>query len=259
VLRYPPTDCTPPVDTPTLSSMLSPKPALCGHKFQLKVDECIYLGHPVLVDASPSDVHDDMGALQMSMFNAVVILPVGTSQQALDDTYRHIVEPLAMALRNAQHLNAHVRHQCELVLALRDDAHLDDVACALYCVGVCITTIACKEVFQRALEQSLLVRCLVTLYDSLQANRPAPVHLAIDDNLLTLTIQPPPLLYNTSSSPVDEKNDTNQDLEPYHTLLLLDDVDVILATLPPDASPLFSQFISLLSPRRTCVRSLINI
>ena len=57
-----------------LAALLAVKPALCGHKFEVKVNDVLFLGHPLVVPKThPSPKH---ARVTMTSFNVVFALQV---------------------------------------------------------------------------------------------------------------------------------------------------------------------------------------
>lgn len=68
----------------TLANILSPKSNACGNKFELKIDEVLFVGHPMLAyerqdrEFKRSDTTSRKDDVMMKLFNVVFVLQVET-------------------------------------------------------------------------------------------------------------------------------------------------------------------------------------
>ena len=90
-----------------LANILVPASNLCESNFELKIDEALFVGHPVLVEKrnefsveKTSDTHmkDDV---QLKMFNIVLVVKTGCDQSVIK-YYQMLCKILANAIRHEE-------------------------------------------------------------------------------------------------------------------------------------------------------------
>ncbi|WFD08222.1 Nitrogen permease regulator 3 [Malassezia vespertilionis] len=114
-------------DYAVLAAMLSPKPEQCHHKFELIVDDMVFLGAPVLL-GHDSKTKDTGVRNSMTMFNLVMVFDRPDSLAALpgmDHTtwmqlYYTLLFKLTAVLFAQESSAGYVSEQNSMLLALRD-------------------------------------------------------------------------------------------------------------------------------------------
>ena len=94
------------------------------------------------------------------------------------------------------------------------------------------------------LEKSSLARTIRKVYDAISSDSVA--HILIND-YIDLSLQIPPLIPTINTSDRHEYAHYPV-IAPYHTLLLLEDPEEILKSMPLDANPTLVQLVQILTP-----------
>jgi len=101
---------------------------------------------------------------------------------------------------------------------------------------------------ENILEKSSLARVIRKVYESISTDSIA--HILIND-YIDLSLQIPSLVPTTNHSGNDITRYEYAHypvIAPYHTLLLLEDAEVILKNMPLDANPTLVQLVQILTP-----------
>src|SRR4051812_41985251 len=106
------------------------------------------------------------------------------------------------------------------------------------------------QLMETTIEQSSLAKAIVQVYHSVSTDSIA--HVLIND-FIDLSLQIPPLAPSRFFSPLDNDRDWYEYahfpvIAPYHTLLLLEDPEEILKSMPLDANPTLVQLVQILTP-----------
>jgi hypothetical protein len=96
------------------------------------------------------------------------------------------------------------------------------------------------------LKNSSLAQTIRKLYDAISSDSVA--HILIND-YIDLSLQIPPLVPNPSNNDMIGHEYAHYPIiAPYHTLLLLEDPEEILKSMPLDANPTLVQLVQILTP-----------
>lgn len=78
-----------------LADTLIPPTSMCGRRFDLKIDDQVFVGHPVSLDVGEED--EDGGETNTLVFNVVLVLK-GTVSKAAIASYYELTLQLSTAL-----------------------------------------------------------------------------------------------------------------------------------------------------------------
>ena len=230
------------LDVAFLADVLAPKQALCEKKFQLRIQNVEFLGHPTLLNsgsdllrfAQQSKSANGTGGGTYHMFNIVLAFN-SPSTHNLDLIYQNIILKVTAALKYEQARRSYVMNEIELILGIKE--------------GSLSTQVPLRSQFQRILKESSLARSLVEVYTDIQSNG----HISMQINsLVSISLQSRLDLFEVLSGSNITSNGTKQVeiplLRPYHTLLLLYEPELILNSLFEGASPLLLDLIQVVTP-----------
>ncbi|CCJ30396.1 unnamed protein product, partial [Pneumocystis jirovecii] len=272
-----------------LADLLTPRKTHCGKKFELWVDDLVFLGFPVHVKpdgtwskhidrpskhsnsthSESANLHDlgthvsnestnesaKLSQHQMTLFHIVMVMKPPLTQNyhtKINEMYTNVVIKLAMALKYEQAKMDYVWSQSEMILHMREKAANDEISFDALWVDI--------------LFKSSLASALATIYDAISASGIA--HLTINNSFDFSIFIPTPIIttsiptdmsednrFLTSIDVYDEDMDYNDPfLTPHSSLLLLDDVESVLQNIPADANPSFSLFIKNIRPTQTLLK-----
>ncbi|KAI0217016.1 GATOR complex protein NPRL3 [Lamellibrachia satsuma] len=241
-----------------LAALLAVKPALCGHKFEVKVNDVLFLGHPLIVPKThPSSKH---ARVTMTSFNVVFALQ-GNADVMLISCYHDLSKQLAVALRHEEKRCGFLSEQASKMCSTQDDMasqpedslespygamlmkcqlakQLKSVYLSLCSSGVVQLYVnqwihINYNVFSCSLCSSGVVQLYVNQWIHINFSLPHKVHMAHSPGM---KITPKTIQRCVES------------LRPYHGMLLLVDEETLLDSLPPDGSPCLTRLIQVSSP-----------
>lgn len=173
-------------------------------------------------------------------------------QQYITDMYQHVVNQLTVALMYEQAQSAYVWKQCELIRSIKHKGETTR------------TNIA--TVWHDILRESDLAEVIQQTYSAIANNEIA--HLLVNDRLSLSLALPRQLKANLLPADTDSEHpflnsglmfaesivEVDPTIMPHYGLIFLDDVDVILASLPiPKPWPLMTKFIKRAVPTKSFV------
>jgi hypothetical protein len=242
-------------ETGLLADILSPKQQLCDQKFHLRVDHVDFIGHPTLLNVDrPGTGLIYSRKVQKSSLKATKLSPLtmfhlvfamgNTTQEEMNLIYEHCLVKITNGFKFEQLRRGYIREQTEIILALKDqtqlspDSHKDaaDESVLTHSDGF------------GAVEQTSLARTLIHVFQSLysaQHNNLVTIHdsviISIQTDLKKLDALSCPIIPGTFKT-------TYPAPRPYHSLLLLQDPEEILMSLPKDSSPFLVRLIQTTTP-----------
>jgi hypothetical protein len=210
-----------------MSDILSPKK--CDSRFQLRVDNVVFIGHPTLLHQDRLGTglkftralqKEEPNPYQLSMFNFVLAYN-DPSDEFIDHLYQEIILKVTAALKHEQLRRGYVRSEIELILGLKEDSIKRDI-----------------EIDNSLIVQnSSLAKTLVHIFDSIKLCVPFPICI---NNSVNLFINPE--LFQANEYPT---------IRPYSAVLLLQEPNAILADLSIASSPHLLEFVAKASPTVT--------
>ncbi|KAG7158618.1 GATOR complex protein NPRL3-like [Homarus americanus] len=188
-----------------MSNLFAVKSELCDSKFELKVNDVRFVGHPVRLN--PSTTHarpqDKRKASTIILFNIVFALKATLNHDVVN-CYHDLSMRLGLALRHEEYRCQFLSSEAKIMLAAHDETSTSPEDGQV-------------SPFQLILDRSLLARHLRQAYEELCGS-------GIVQLRLNKWIECEGLLRGL------------QTLKPYHTLLLLVERSELLHSLSPDAS-----------------------
>ncbi|KAG8196184.1 hypothetical protein JTE90_007912 [Oedothorax gibbosus] len=209
-----------------LSTLFAVKPELCGEKFELKIENVRFIGHPTHLPHL-----SNREKTTITMFNVVFALRADASYSIVD-CYHDLTHRLSIAIRRdvvaastiqVTHASAH--DEC-----LPEGSHTDSPFDLI--IARSELAVQLKKTFED-LKSSGMVHTKINGWIEMSFCLPNKVHRLQDERLM-----------------VDPENihACLKDLRPYHGLLLLTDAAELLSSLPEDSSPSLIRLISVTSP-----------
>ncbi|XP_006894929.1 PREDICTED: nitrogen permease regulator 3-like protein isoform X2 [Elephantulus edwardii] len=188
-----------------LATILATKSEMCGQKFELKIDNVRFVGHPTLLQHALGQANADPSVIS-----------------CLHTLSRRIAVVLQHEERRCQYLT----REAKLILALQDE--VSAVADA--------NEGPHQSPFHHILPKCKLARDLKEAYDSLCSSGVVQLHI---NNWLEVSFCLPHKIHYVATTliPPEAIEKSLKAIRPYHALLLLSDEKSLLAELPVDCSP----------------------
>lgn len=228
----------------TLANILSPLPDACGTKFELKVDEVLFVGHPKLaykkqdqeLKRNESSARKDV--VMMKLFNVVFVLQA-TVEPSVVDCYHDLSKRIAIALKHEEIRCGYLSSERETMLSIQDEIAAMPEDCA-------------ESPFQNMPARSKLARDLKDVFESLCIT--GSVRLKIN-GWVNVSFCLPHKVHNLNMGKILIKPEAIHSalaaIRPYHTLLFLVDEAYLLASLPGDCSPAVTRLVRMASPLKS--------
>ncbi|XP_069944374.1 GATOR1 complex protein NPRL3-like isoform X2 [Cherax quadricarinatus] len=203
-----------------MSNLFAVKSELCDSKFELKVNDVRFVGHPVRLD--PSTTHsrpqDKRKSSTIILFNIVFALKATLNHDVVN-CYHDLSMRLGLALRHEEYRCQFLSSEAKIMLAAHDEASQ-------------LPEDGQVSPFQLILDRSLLARHLRLCGSGI-------VQLRLNKWIEVSFCLPQKVHHSLATGrPVDCEGLLRglKTLKPYHTLLLLVERSELLHTLSPDAS-----------------------
>uniref|UniRef100_A0A8C9UTM3 GATOR complex protein NPRL3 n=1 Tax=Spermophilus dauricus TaxID=99837 RepID=A0A8C9UTM3_SPEDA len=187
-----------------LATILATKSEMCGQKFELKIDNVRFVGHPTLLQHALGQANADPSVIN-----------------CLHTLSRRIATVLQHEERRCQYLT----REAKLILALQDEVS-----------AVADANEGPQSPFHHILPKCKLARDLKEAYDSLCTSGVVRLHI---NSWLEVSFCLPHKIHYAASSliPPEAIERSLKAIRPYHALLLLSDEKSLLSELPVDCSP----------------------
>lgn len=228
----------------TLANILSPLPDACGTKFELKVDEVLFVGHPKLAykkqdqELKRNESSSRKDVVMMKLFNVVFVLQA-TVEPSVVDCYHDLSKRIAIALKHEEIRCGYLSSERETMLSIQDEIAAMPEDCA-------------ESPFQNMPARSKLARDLKDVFESLRIT--GSVRLKIN-GWVNVSFCLPHKVHNLNMGTILIKPEAIHSalaaIRPYHTLLFLVDEAYLLASLPGDCSPAVTRLVRMASPLKS--------
>ncbi|KAM9599275.1 GATOR1 complex protein NPRL3 isoform 7-T7 [Morphnus guianensis] len=187
-----------------LATILATKSDMCGKKFELKIDNVRFVGHPTLLQHALGQANADPSVIN-----------------CLHNLSRRIAIVLQHEERRCQYLT----REAKLILAIQDEVS-----------AMSETTEGPQSPFHHILPKCKLARDLKETYDSLCTTGVVRLHI---NNWLEVSFCLPHKIHYVATNfiPPEAIERSLKSIRPYHALLLLNDEKSLLNELPLDCSP----------------------
>uniref|UniRef100_A0A2K6LUQ5 GATOR complex protein NPRL3 n=1 Tax=Rhinopithecus bieti TaxID=61621 RepID=A0A2K6LUQ5_RHIBE len=191
-----------------LATILATKSEMCGQKFELKIDNVRFVGHPTLLQHALGQANADPSVIN-----------------CLHNLSRRIATVLQHEERRCQYLT----REAKLILALQDEVS-----------AMADGNEGPQSPFHHILPKCKLARDLKEAYDSLCTSGVVRLHI---NSWLEVSFCLPHKIHYAASSliPPEAIERSLKAIRPYHALLLLSDEKSLLGELPIDCSPALPQ------------------
>ncbi|XP_006637255.1 GATOR1 complex protein NPRL3 isoform X3 [Lepisosteus oculatus] len=213
-----------------LATILATKSDMCGKKFELKIDNVRFVGHPTLLQhthtlqVSKTDPSPKREIPTMILFNVVFALRANADPSVISCMH-NLSRRVAIALQHEERRCQYLTREAKLMLALQDEA----TAMAEADGGL-------QSPFWQILPKCKLAQDLKEAYDSLCTTGAVRLHI---NNWLEVSFCLPHKIHRVGGNhiPPEALERSLKAIRPYHALLLLDSERALLSQLPLDCSP----------------------
>uniref|UniRef100_A0A3B3QCY1 GATOR complex protein NPRL3 n=1 Tax=Paramormyrops kingsleyae TaxID=1676925 RepID=A0A3B3QCY1_9TELE len=224
-----------------LATILATKSDMCGKKFELKIDNVRFVGHPTLlqpphtIQVSKTDPSPKREMPTMILFSVVFALRANTDPSVIGCMHT-LSRRIAVALQHEERRCQYLTREAKLMLAMQDE----------------VTTLTetadggPQSPFRQILPKCKLAQDLKEAYDSLCTTGVVRLHI---NNWLEVSFCLPHKIHRVGGShiPPEALERSLKAIRPYHALLLLDSEKSLLAQLPLDCSPALVRLIKTCS------------
>ncbi|XP_041825339.1 GATOR complex protein NPRL3 isoform X3 [Melanotaenia boesemani] len=223
-----------------LATILATKSDMCGKKFELKIDNVRFVGHPTLlqhppiIQVSKADPSPKREMPTMILFNVVFALRANADPSVISCMH-NLSRRIAIALQHEERRCHYLTREAKLMLAVQDE----------------ITTMTetdgiPQSPFRQILPKCKLARDLKEAYDSLCTTGVVRLHI---NNWLEVSFCLPHKIHRIGGNyiPPEALERSLKAIRPYHALLLLENEKALLNQLPLDCSPAMVRLIKTCS------------
>uniref|UniRef100_A0A1E1WLF4 GATOR complex protein NPRL3 n=1 Tax=Pectinophora gossypiella TaxID=13191 RepID=A0A1E1WLF4_PECGO len=243
-----------------LSTLFAVKAELCNQKFELKVNDVRFVGHPTLLPYRTNK--DDNTA--MILINIVFALQASASHSIVK-CYYDLSKRLGKALRHEEKRCSYLTEEMKIMLAAHDEVSSmdsevnsgdndddDDNLRLSVSSTTCPADDAPKSAFHLILQRSTLARAMKKVFEELSST--GIVQVRINKWVLLSFCLPHKAhqIHNRGAIIEPETIDKClQKLRPYHGILLMVNPNSLLASIPLDGSAALLRLIKLYSPLKS--------
>ncbi|XP_067088775.1 GATOR complex protein NPRL3 isoform X2 [Osmerus mordax] len=222
-----------------LATILATKSDMCGKKFELKIDNVRFVGHPTLlqhphtIQVSKTDPSPKRETPTMILFSVVFALRANADPSVISCMH-NLSRRIAIALQHEERRCQYLTREAKLMLAVQDE------------VTALTENGSPQSPFRQILPKCKLARDLKEAYDSLCTTGVVRVHI---NNWLEVSFCLPHKIHRVGGNhiPLEALERSLKAIRPYHALLLLDSEKALLAQLPLDCSPALVRLIKTCS------------
>ncbi|XP_018426284.1 PREDICTED: nitrogen permease regulator 3-like protein isoform X3 [Nanorana parkeri] len=211
-----------------LATILATKSDMCGKKFELKIDNVRFVGHPTLLQhalcqVSKTDPSPKREMPTMILFNVVFALRANADPSVINCLH-NLSRRIAIILQHEERRCQYLTREAKLILAIQDE------------VSAMSENGGPQSPFHHILPKCKLARDLKEAYDSLCTTGVVRLHI---NNWLEVSFCLPHKIHCVGANfiPPEAIEKSLKSIRPYHALLLLKDEKSLLNELPLDCSP----------------------
>uniref|UniRef100_A0A673GN36 GATOR complex protein NPRL3 n=1 Tax=Sinocyclocheilus rhinocerous TaxID=307959 RepID=A0A673GN36_9TELE len=223
-----------------LATILATKSDMCGKKFELKIDNVRFVGHPTLlqpphtIQVSKTDPSPKRELPTMILFSVVFALRANADASVINCMH-NLSRRIAIALQHEERRCQYLTREAKLMLAVQDEV-----------TTMTETDGTPQSPFRQILPKCKLARDLKEAYDSLCTTGVVRLHI---NNWLEVSFCLPHKIHRVGGKhiPPEALERSLKAIRPYHALLLLDNEKALLAQLPLDCSPALVRLIKTCS------------
>ncbi|KAL7298507.1 hypothetical protein TKK_0008287 [Trichogramma kaykai] len=219
-----------------LSTLFAVKPELCELKFELKVNDVRFVGHPTLLPSrGPKEINSSM------LFNVVFALPAQASQSVVR-CYYDLSKRLGIALRHEEKRCSFLTEEIKVMVSTHDEVAARSEE----------ESDSDESPYETILQKSSLARDLKCIFNSLSTS--GIINIMIN-RWIQVSFCLPQKVHQTHKKGfiVDPEiiNQCLDSLRPYHGLLLLTEPMDLMDSLPTDHSPALCRLIQMYNPLKS--------
>ncbi|XP_056390489.1 GATOR complex protein NPRL3 isoform X3 [Hyla sarda] len=212
-----------------LATILATKSDMCGKKFELKIDNVRFVGHPTLLQhalyqVSKTDPSPKRETPTMILFNVVFALRANADHSVINCLH-NLSRRIAIVLQHEERRCQYLTREAKLILAIQDEVS-----------AMSETDEGPQSLFHHILPKCKLARDLKEAYDSLCTTGVVRLHI---NNWLEVSFCLPHKIHCVGANYLipEAIERSLKSIRPYHALLLLKDEKSLLNELPLDCSP----------------------
>ncbi|KAJ8251208.1 hypothetical protein GJAV_G00218500 [Gymnothorax javanicus] len=213
-----------------LATILATKSDMCGKKFELKIDNVLFVGHPTLlqhphtIQVSKTDPSPKREMPTMILFSVLFALRANADPSVISCMH-NLSRRIAIALQHEERRCQYLTREAKLMLAAQDEV-----------TAVTDADGSPQSPFRQILPKCKLARDLKEAYDSLCTTGVVRLHI---NNWLEVSFCLPHKIHRVGGQHIPPRalECSLKAIRPYHALLLLDNEKALLAQLPLDSSP----------------------
>ncbi|XP_056871383.1 GATOR complex protein NPRL3 isoform X2 [Takifugu flavidus] len=218
-----------------LATILATKSDICGKKFELKIDNVRFVGHPTLlqhppvIQVSKTDPSPKREMPTMILFNVVFALRANADPSVISCMY-NLSRRLAIALQHEERRCQYLTREAKLMLAIQEEITTEN--------GSPLSPF--RQILPKLFTQNIVCFC------SLCTTGVVRLHI---NNWLEVSFCLPHKIHRIGGSyiPPEALEQSLKAIRPYHTLLLLESEKTLLSQLPLDCSPAMVRLIKTCS------------
>jgi len=219
-----------------LANMFAVSKQLCGSKFELKVNDIRFVGHPVSLE--PAKDEDGHWTSNITMFQIVFALKA-VAKYSVVQSYHELSQRIGLAIRHEEKRVGYLSKQTKYLISAMDEV-------------INLPEDQQDHPFSLSMERSSLAKDIRTIYNSLCFTGEVRLYL---NKWIEISFCLPQKVYKLSqpNSFVEPETifECLEELRPYHTLLFLVDRNDLLDSLSTDASPALRRLVRQSSPLKS--------
>ncbi|XP_077383329.1 GATOR1 complex protein NPRL3 isoform X2 [Festucalex cinctus] len=221
-----------------LATILATKSDMCSKKFELKIDNVRFVGHPTLlqhpqiIQVSKTDPSPKREMPTMILFNVVFALRANADPSVIS-CMQNLSRRIAIALQHEERRCQYLTREAKLMLAVQDEI-------------TTVSEMSPQSPFRQILPKCKLAKDLKEAYDSLCTTGVVRLHI---NNWLEVSFCLPHKIHRIGGHyiPPEALERSLKAIRPYHALLLLENEKALLGQLPVDCSPAMMRLIKTCS------------
>lgn len=210
-----------------LSDLFAVKPSLCDQKFEVKINDVRFVGHPISLGGNKDTDRD------LLTVNIVFALKANASHDIVN-CYHQCSQRMSIGLQEEEDRMSYLNHETMLMMSFHDEES-----------GTCD--------FGEIVKKSLLANTLVKVFEDLSEfgathftiNKWMSVSFCLPQKVHRLALRHHEGLPSIGPQRILK---CLEHLRPYHGLLLISSVDELHSSLPQDASPALFRVIHRITP-----------
>uniref|UniRef100_A0A8C3V1H5 GATOR complex protein NPRL3 n=1 Tax=Catharus ustulatus TaxID=91951 RepID=A0A8C3V1H5_CATUS len=204
-----------------LATILATKSDMCGKKFELKIDNVRFVGHPTLLQHALGQVRNEIPSGDLGCWCS----PQANADPSVISCLHNLSRRIAIVLQHEERRCQYLTREAKLILAIQDEVS-----------AMSETTEGPQSPFHHILPKCKLARDLKETYDSLCTTGVVRLHI---NNWLEVSFCLPHKIHYVATNfiPPEAIERSLKSIRPYHALLLLNDEKSLLNELPLDCSP----------------------